>query len=477
MLPRISRTVKIVGYTKLTVMKRSQLGLAAAALPLDYLMVVLAGVGAYFLRFETFVTDIRPIRFELPLAEFLPTLLVAGAVWVGLFALVGLYAMQSQLKLSAEIARVFVGCTSGLAIIIVLFFFNPNLFGSRFIVLAGWVGAFFLVSLGRLALRLLRSYLHKRGYAVSQALLIGAGETTNQLERLFSAHQALGVRVVQRSHAGDLSLLSGALSGLDEIIIGDPTISRQFAYSALEYCQTHHLGFRYAADLFDANVRNVSIQTLAGVPLIEIKRTPLDGWGRIVKRLFDIAAGGFLLAGLSPLMAVVGLVSLARQGRPVFVGLERVGEEGRVFKLYKFRSMVVNAHELKRELMPFNERADGPLFKMKADPRITRWGRFLRRTSIDELPQLWNVVRGNMSLVGPRPHEPGEVEQYSLVHHKLLNLKPGMTGLAQVSGRSDLPFEDEAKLDTFYVENWSLGQDLVIMLKTVVVVFQRGVAV
>jgi lipopolysaccharide/colanic/teichoic acid biosynthesis glycosyltransferase len=150
----------------------------------------------------------------------------------------------------------------------------------------------------------------------------------------------------------------------------------------------------------------------------------------------------------------------------MIVRLLRIGDNGEKFKMYKFRSMVKDAHKMKQDLTDFNERADGPLFKMHDDPRITKFGKFIRKYSLDELPQLINVIRGQMSLVGPRPHEPQEVEKYEVKDKKLLAIKPGITGMAQVSGRSDLDWQQEVRLDTYYVENWSLGLDIQIILKT-----------
>jgi lipopolysaccharide/colanic/teichoic acid biosynthesis glycosyltransferase len=143
-----------------------------------------------------------------------------------------------------------------------------------------------------------------------------------------------------------------------------------------------------------------------------------------------------------------------------------------MFTLYKFRSMVQNAHALKPQMQELNERRDGPLFKIQNDPRVTRIGRFLRKASLDELPQLWNVLKGDMSLVGPRPHEPEEVRQYRAEDRGLLAIKPGITGLAQVSGRSNLLFAEEVTLDTYYIENWSLRLDFQILVRTLIVVFK-----
>jgi len=206
------------------------------------------------------------------------------------------------------------------------------------------------------------------------------------------------------------------------------------------------------------------------VPLIEIKKTPLDGWGKIIKRAVDIfgSAVGLILFSLPFLL--IGIIIKLDSSGPVFVKLKRVSQ-GKEFYLYKFRSMVKDAEELKKDLLQYNERQDGPLFKMKNDPRITRVGRIIRRFRIDELPQLINVFKGEMSLVGPRPHQPDEIVRYKKHHKRVLFLKPGITGLAQISGSSDLSFEEEVKLDTYYIENWSLGKDIYILLKTFLVVF------
>jgi exopolysaccharide biosynthesis polyprenyl glycosylphosphotransferase len=234
----------------------------------------------------------------------------------------------------------------------------------------------------------------------------------------------------------------------------------------MDFCTAHQVGFKYTAELLGGQSSNIGVDLIAGIPIIEVRATRLDGWGKVLKRLFDacVASVGLLL--LAPMSIVVGAAITLDSRGPVFVGLERIGARRKRFILYKYRSMVAGAHEMKGELVAQNERNDGPLFKMKDDPRITRVGRFLRRTSIDELPQLWNVLKGDMSLVGPRPHEPQEVSQYETPQKKLLTIRPGITGMAQVSGRTDLTFAEESRIDMLYVEQWSLLLDVIIMLKT-----------
>ena len=457
-------------------MKRSQLIFSTIALPIDYLMLLLAGWLAYQLRFESFIRSTLPVRFDLALADFFSTLLVVALGWLVLFSLSGLYNLNNKLKFSQELGRIFLGCTAGLSLIILLFFFNPNLFNSRFIVLVGWALALFLVSAGRLGLRFIRTALYRKSIGVTRLLLIGADDATQALEQLFAKQPKLGFMVTKRIKPTEFDSLP-SINGFDEVLIGDTTLSRDFNLNILEYCLANHLGFKYVADMFEAQSHNVISHTLAGLPIIEIKRTALDGWGRVLKRIFDLVVATTLIIILSLFLLLLAVLVFIESGWPVIIALKRVGENGRIFNIYKFRSMVKDAAILKDKLLAYNERSDGPLFKMTNDPRVTKFGQFLRRTSFDELPQLWNVLQGRMSLVGPRPHEPEEVAKYQLHQRKLLNIKPGITGLAQVSGRSSLSFEDEAKLDTFYVENWSLGQDFIILIKTLVVVWQRQAAV
>jgi exopolysaccharide biosynthesis polyprenyl glycosylphosphotransferase len=262
---------------------------------------------------------------------------------------------------------------------------------------------------------------------------------------------------------------------VDYIIQTDSTISKDQALDLLTYCQENHVSLKYVANLFQAQSLHLNLGSVAGLPLVEIQSTPLEGWGKVAKRIFDFILANLALIVLSPLFIIIALLIKFTSPGPVFVSLDRVGVKGKMFKLYKFRSMIKDAHILKADMMKFNQRADGPLFKMKNDPRITKIGRFLRKTSLDELPQLFNAFIGNMSLVGPRPHEPEEVSKYQRGYKKLLSIKPGVTGMAQVSGRSNLLFTEEAKLDIFYIENWSLLLDLVILFKTPFIIINREV--
>jgi exopolysaccharide biosynthesis polyprenyl glycosylphosphotransferase len=220
-----------------------------------------------------------------------------------------------------------------------------------------------------------------------------------------------------------------------------------------------------APALLDVAGPRTTIRPVAGLPLLHVDHPDLAGVRQLLKGFFDRLAGGLAVLLLAPLFAVIALAILADDGRPVFFRQIRVGKDGRLFTVYKFRSMVIDAEQRRTRLTARNEAA-GVLFKIRGDPRVTRVGGFLRRWSLDELPQLGNVVAGDMSLVGPRPALPDEAARYSDMMRRRLVVKPGITGLWQVSGRSDLPWEDAVRLDLRYVENWSFALDLIILWKT-----------
>jgi exopolysaccharide biosynthesis polyprenyl glycosylphosphotransferase len=232
------------------------------------------------------------------------------------------------------------------------------------------------------------------------------------------------------------------------------------------------VSFRLVPDLFEMRFNEVSIDALNGVPLIGVKDSALQGFNLYVKRVMDFAlALVVLVVAAVPMAVIAGIIKLTSPG-PVLFKQIRVGKDGRIFTCYKFRSMYKDAEERLEELREFSE-VDGPIFKMRNDPRLTPFGKLLRRTSLDELPQLFNILRGEMSWVGPRPPTPQEVARYTEWHLKRLDVTPGLTGLWQVSGRSDLSFDEMVKLDLYYADNWSLTVDMMIILRTIPAVLKR----
>jgi exopolysaccharide biosynthesis polyprenyl glycosylphosphotransferase len=223
---------------------------------------------------------------------------------------------------------------------------------------------------------------------------------------------------------------------------------------------------RFAMDLFPHTRARVELEELDGMPLLSFATTPTSQLQLMLKRGLDVAVAALLLLIALPIASMIALAIWLTSGGSVFFRQTRCGLNGRFFTLYKFRTMVEDAEERRRELLHLNE-MDGPVFKLRSDPRVTGVGRFLRRFSLDELPQLWNVLRGDMSLVGPRPPIPEEVAKYQRWQRRRLAMKPGLTCLWQVSGRNDLDFDRWMQLDLEYIDSWSPTLDFKILLKTI----------
>lgn len=463
-------------------MKRSELIFSAITVPLDYLAIILAAVAAYFLRYLPAIQQIRPVVFNLSFPDYLP---IAGTVaigWVGVFGLTGLYAMGGTKKITTELTKIFIACSAALALILAVMVFSRYLFDSRFIILASWGLTVVFVSADRLVVRLIQRLAFKSGVGVHRVVIIGNGPVAQSLIDEFRTRPMLGYRVVVRHDAFDQPTAATltemvAADTFDEVIQVNPNLPASQTAELVNFVNEHHLTFKYTADLLGTRLTNLEVSTVAGTPVVEVKKTRLDGWGRIYKRTFDFVAALAALVFTLPLMLIIGLCIKLDSAGPIFFTYRRIGQFGQPFAYFKFRSMVKDAHRYRFDTQFLakhqNLRAGSPMLKFKDDPRITRVGRFLRRWSLDELPEFFLVLLGKMSVVGPRPHEVEEVQRYQRHHRKLLTIKPGVTGLAQVSGRSDLDFEQEAQLDTAYIENWSLGLDLQIILKTPLAIVRR----
>lgn len=467
-------------------MKKSELFFTFLLLPLDFAMIILAAISAYYIRFADFTRAIRPVIFELPFGAFIKIVLFVAFLWLIVFALAGLYNIRSARKLVREVYRVILACSTGLMLVVVLIFIRRELFDSRFIVLATWILAIIYVSLARSLIRGLQRILFSYDIGVKKIVLVGASKTGDKLVNKFSEDRRFGFRVVKRLRDFQIDTAEELeeflkVQEVDEIIQSDPNLSKGEVLRLYDFADEHHLIFKYVADLLGAKVLRTELMEFAGIPVVEVKKTPLDGWGRIVKRIFDIVVSSFLIIILSPILFLVTLAIKIESPGAVFFSkkddgspLFRVGQGGKLFHYFKFRSMVEGRDSMRyNELADNDLRKDGPLVKIKDDPRITKIGKFLRRFSIDELAELFLVFVGKMSLVGPRPHLPEEVAKYDRHHKKALTIKPGMTGLAQISGRSDLSFEEEIKLDTYYIENWAFLLDIAVLIRTPFAVIRR----
>jgi exopolysaccharide biosynthesis polyprenyl glycosylphosphotransferase len=378
------------------------------------------------------------------------------------------------------VSKIFGGVTIGVAILIVITFYAQPGALSRLMFVYAWISITAILSLERLVERGVRAYLRSRGIGIERVLVVGAGEAGRLLMQNIAVQSELGLTVVgflDDERTEDLGKFTSlgtlrdirrvvAEQSIDEVIVTLPASAHTHTSRILTACSQRNIRCRIVPDFFEISLNQVDVSELNGIPLLSVREYPLHGTMRILKRLSDIAMAAALLVGFSPIMALVALAIKFDSPGPIFFRQERVGRNGRYFPLLKFRSMYIDAEDRLAPLVKQNE-ASGPLFKMKKDPRLTRVGRVIRRLSIDELPQLFNVVQGDMSLVGPRPGLPAEVEAYEEWHRRRLEVRPGMTGLWQVSGRSNLSFEEMVLLDIWYIEYWSPALDFKIILRTV----------
>jgi exopolysaccharide biosynthesis polyprenyl glycosylphosphotransferase len=259
---------------------------------------------------------------------------------------------------------------------------------------------------------------------------------------------------------------------VQEVIIADPDFPEERAVDLVDQCHTRGVTVRIAPSTMEILVHRAEFVPGASVPLFELRPPVFDGFDYLIKRSFDFAVALVLIVVLSPLLIAIALGVFITSRGPVLYRSIRPGIGGEPFACFKFRTMRSDADQLQADLESHNE-ASGALFKIRHDPRLTRFGRFLRRYSLDELPQLFNVVQGRMSLVGPRPLPQRDFDQLEDWHKKRYLVLPGVTGLWQVSGRSELDFDDLVRLDFLYLERWSVGLDLTILLKTIPAVLSR----
>lgn len=469
-------------------MKRSEIFFGVIQVPVDFLMILLASATAYFLRGLPMLEGYVSRVFTLSFRDYLDFAFVIAPFFILILALEGLYRMRVTRRFWQEAYGVTKAITFGLIIIITSVFLNREWFSSRFIIIMGWLLAIFYVVLARYLIQRFQKWLLvNKGIGIHRVLLIGFNDKMRTMRTLLIRDKKLGYQVIDQIADESVSHIKEIRKerGIDEIIIGDSTMTDDEQAKLFDYCQINNILYRYFPTTLQTT--NFSMTIFNGEPIIEFQHTPLDGWGRVLKRIYDIIAGFFLTILFSPVMAIIALlIKLEDPDGPIIYKNERIGENGKKFFVYKFRYMLwkycittENTHldeAMKYEeklIEERNTREGGVLYKIKDDPRKMKVGAFIERFSLDELPQFFNVLEGTMSLVGPRPHQEREVERYSEYHRRLLTIKPGVTGMAQVSGRSDLAFEDEYRLDVFYIENWSLWMDIIICFKTAGALIRR----
>jgi exopolysaccharide biosynthesis polyprenyl glycosylphosphotransferase len=450
---------------------------------LDAGLIHAAFMIAYWLRYDLqLFRSVDPAN-NVPFTAYLPLVILQTLVLLFALRREGGYDLRRTRPLFDELYGVLNATTTAIMLMIVFVFFYRSLFYSRIIFVYAGILILVLLSSLRLVRRLILGRLRQAGQGVDRLLIIGAGEVGRAVMRNIIAQPELGYQIVgfldddpakSSSDIGPIKALGPienlpvVIKALDiaQVIITLPWQYHRKTVRLVLEAEEAGVRARVVPDLFQLSLGGVDVETINGIPLISIKQTVLTGWNLVIKRSLDLSfAIAFMLVTAPIWLIIAAAIKLDSPG-PVFFKQERAGKGGKPFQVYKFRSMVVGAEAEQAKLAAQNE-ATGPLFKIRDDPRRTRVGRFIRQTSLDELPQFINVIRGEMSVVGPRPALFSEVAQYQEWQCKRLDIQPGITGLWQVSGRSDLTFDEMVMLDIYYGENWSLGADIRIMLRTV----------
>jgi exopolysaccharide biosynthesis polyprenyl glycosylphosphotransferase len=348
---------------------------------------------------------------------------------------------------------------------------------SRFVVLLLVLLTMALICTRRAVWRHMVYSRYREGLETRNVLIVGAGRVAHALRNHLESLRHLGFRFTEReAESGDADIVGDVRNCLslarslfvDEIFFSVPA-EKKLVIGIVEEARALGIDVRVVPDLYDGLAWNAPVEYIGQFPTIPLHRRDLPIGVFLLKRALDISGALLAMLVLAPIMAIIATAIRFDSDGPILYKAQRIGRKGRTFRCYKFRTMVTNADTLKETLQHMNER-DGILFKITNDPRVTRVGRILRKYSFDELPQFYNVLRGDMSLVGPRPPVAAEVQQYDLSHLRRLDVLPGMTGLWQVEARQDPSFDSYISLDTAYVENWSLWLDLKILARTIGVV-------
>jgi exopolysaccharide biosynthesis polyprenyl glycosylphosphotransferase len=469
----------------------------------DALAAAFAFMLAFYVRESASVFATGSMEWSDRFAPYGALLLFVVGIRLLSFRYCDLYRVRGEFSLVDDGIRIFKATAIGSLLIVAVAFLYRGGFEFRAFSYARSVFVFDFVfvlagvGLLRLVMRSAQTFVRSRQINLIPTLVVGRGPEASLFIREMRERPSLGYRVigvVQTEPSavapgpttyenvpviGNLETLPEVIrdSGANEVIIADPQVNGDALFEVMMRSgRRRGVEFRIAPSLFNCLPRKTEIDQIGVLPMIRLFREPLSGSARIVKRTFDLVISALAIALLLPIWVLIALLIKLDSRGSVFYTQERVGMDGRLFLLYKFRTMKAGAdpevhREYQRSFIAGRAEANlgnehKPAYKLLADPRITRIGKLLRRTSLDEVPQLLNVLAGDMSLVGPRPPIPYEVEAYELWHRKRLDMKPGLTGLWQVSGRNRLPFEEMVRLDLFYIENWSLLLDLKIILRT-----------
>lgn len=447
----------------------------------DILVINASMFLGYWVRYER--QWFRDISYYHPSSAYIPFALLFTALMLVAFQIDRVYQHWRGRPWLDQVYRIINAAAKSVVVILAITFVLQPLGYSRLLLSEAGIIAIILLALSRMVQNGIVGWLRARGVGVSRVIIVGAGEVGRTVMRTTVARPELGHQIVGfvddnpekgQTDIGRFKALGSTNNlarlieeeSVDEVIITLPWMYHRKIMGIVRECARWQVSARIVPDLFQMSLSKVDVDDLGGVPLIGVREVGFGRGALLIRRGIDIvgAIAGLVLG--APLLALIALAIRLDSPGPILFRQTRVGAGGKLFQICKFRSMHEGAEAELERLRDLNE-ADGPIFKIQDDPRLTRVGRFLRHTSLDELPQLWNVLCGEMGLVGPRPPLPAEVSRYVEWHKKRLEVRPGLTGLWQVSGRSLLSFDEMVLLDIYYIENWSLWLDFKILLRTI----------
>ncbi len=463
---------------------------------LDIALICAVFILAYIMRYSLQIGSEVLESNQVPLSEYYGSM----AAFAGIFFLVlqfkSFYRQTRMVSLLDEMGIIASAAAYAVLTMLALVFIFRPFTGSRLMYLYLFPVACLALGLERAFTRRLKRSLRKRGIGLRNVLVVGATDSATRIMHAVVDTPSLGLRLAGYvddelrfsewtlplrfkdgspvPHLGDIDRLPGltAQHKVDEIIVALPATMHETINAIINLCHENEITFTLVPDIFELQVNALDFQELNGVPLIGIRDNQLTGFNYLVKRGVDLALALTLLAVAAIPMLLIALAIKIDSKGPIILRQTRIGKNGQGFTFYKFRSMYNDADQRLEELKAFNQ-TGGATFKMTNDPRRTRVGRIIRRSSLDELPQVFNILAGHMSFVGPRPGLERELKDYKDWYFRRLEVTPGLTGLSQVSGRSNLQFNDTVRLDIYYAENWSLWLDLKILLRTILVVLKR----
>lgn len=462
-------------------MKRSELLFSFLLIPIDAAMIIASFVLSYYFRIKA---DILPVNSDITFKQYLWYVVYILPFWLIIYALSGLYRISRERNYFNDLYKIFVSNSVVILIFIVAIFFGRAFFFSRLILILILVISVLSVFIGRIVTGEIQRYLYRYGYGVHKVIIVGKSQIARRLIREIINQKRLGMKFLglvdnhsRKSNnefhvLGDINELEEIVKKHkpDELILTDFSLNRQKIVEMIQLCSDANISFKFISDVFSLVTTSANPNTLAGLPIMELKTIALDGWGRIVKRLFDIIFSAILLILLSPVFLVISLLVKITSPGPVIFKQKRVGRDGKVFNFYKFRSMYADKCD-------FSEKGKKWTTAKDEKTRITPMGRFLRKTNLDEIPQFYNVFKGDMSFVGPRPELPTFVDKFQKdipEYYRRHRVKSGLTGWAVVNGlKGDTSIEERVRYDIFYIENWSFWFDLKIIIKTVFLIIRE----